>query len=238
MEKTIGLSDVENLCNAIVDYNITIETTSGVIETDKYNLVEFIAGESGMVANNICEKTQKEGSIILGYNPEGNTKIQANKLNKQCKTTVIPYSTIKSFRIKSKRDFLLNQVPIKKMQGQRDRLDDLEKKVEAMQPKLFKGSDRKNGKLDIPTNDGTMVIFWEEIKQNFSTGGDGVSAQINLNTIMSEIHSVHASAMASDGITWDHPHFQCSIINGGKTVQIMASKGGVHTLHLLVIGQK
>lgn len=241
--KNIELTDVEQLCDAILKYNITIETTSGVIETNQFNLVQFLTSEAGLTNNNICENAQKDGSIILAYNPKGAVKIGVNELNKDTKVVVIPYSTIKSFRIQGKRNFLLNQVDIQKGRNVPDRLETLERKVENNLPKFFHHSNRKGGKLDIPTNDGTCVIEWHEISQNFGSGGNNFSAQINLDTTMSEIHSVQITGMASgpggSGGVWDHPHFQASIINQNqKTIQIMASKGGDHTLHLLVFGKK
>lgn len=252
ISKTIEVSDVEKLCQSILEYNLIISTTSGTVDTSTYNIVDFSDTEVGGLSS-VVDRNQENGCIMLAYNPKGPQKIGRNELKKDSgfKTMVIPFNTIESIKIKSKRNFLMNQVDIKKPLGSYiDKITELENQVNANLPKLFPHSNKQGGKLDIPTNSGTVVMEWHEIRElDFGVGAHNNSAQIPLQTTMTEVHSVHVQAQASgknggqgspggSGDPWDFPVFQCSLIGDGRTVQIMSNKGGHHTLHLLVIGKK
>lgn len=94
------------------DYNFIIETTSGVFDTSEYNLVQKLNNQSTTLTD-IFTGVGTVSGFVFAYNPTATPdhKISVASDRTKIKVIAIYDNTVQRIYVKSRRNFLGNQLP-------------------------------------------------------------------------------------------------------------------------------
>lgn len=109
-ENTVHVNGQDTGIKAILYYNFIINTTMGAIDTSVYNMFNH---EESAFNQTIVNLSSNPSRLVLAYNPkdlENITKFDPKFKNKY-KFAIILQDTVTKITIKSKRNFLPNQLP-------------------------------------------------------------------------------------------------------------------------------